>query len=247
MQAWLANAQRTWRHAEFRRGAIDMAGVCPGIAAWGLVTGVAMVKSGITLPMAVFMSLVVFAGSAQLATLPLLAAGAPAWLIWATAACVNLRFVIFSAHWRPYWRELPRRRRVLLAYLTADLSYVLFMRRFPDPTPTPAQVPYVWGGVSVNWTSWQVASIAGMLLAEQFPEHWHIGFAGALALMGFTCSLLVDRATVGAAIAAAVAALLAYELPLRLNIVVAIAAAIAVGLLIDHHTVRDPVPADDPT
>jgi predicted branched-subunit amino acid permease len=47
------------------------------------------------------MSLLVFAGSAQLAVIPLLAAGAPVWLIWATAACVNLRFLILSAQWRP--------------------------------------------------------------------------------------------------------------------------------------------------
>jgi predicted branched-subunit amino acid permease len=221
--------------------------VCPGIAAWGLVAGVAMVNSGMTLPMAIFMSLVVFAGSSQLATVPLLAAGAPAWLIWATAICVNLRFVIFSAQWRPYWRELPRRRRALLGYLTADLSYVLFMRRFPLAEPAPAHQPYVWGGIAMNWTSWQLASISGMLLAAQFPTHLNLGFAGVLALLGFTCSLLVDRATTGAALAAGAAAVLAHDLPLRLNIVVAIAAAIAVGLLIDHHTLRDPTPADDAT
>ena len=38
-----------------------------GIAAWGLVTGVAMIKSGLGLPEAIGMSLLVFAGSAQLA------------------------------------------------------------------------------------------------------------------------------------------------------------------------------------
>ena len=30
-----------WRHPEFRRGARDMTGISLGIAAWGLVTGVA--------------------------------------------------------------------------------------------------------------------------------------------------------------------------------------------------------------
>ncbi len=247
MGSWSANVQDTWRHAEFRRGAGDMASVAPGIAAWGLVTGVAMVKSGLSLPLAVFMSLAVFAGSAQLAALPLLAAGAPAWLIWATAACVNLRFVIFSAQWRPYWRALSRRRRMLLAYLTADLNYVMFMRRFPEPVPQAAQQPYIWGGIGVNWTSWQVGSIAGMLLADQIPPHWGIGFAGVLALLGFTCSLLVDRATWWAAIAAGVASVLAVNLPLKLNIIVAIAVAVGVGLLVDHHTLRDASPADDPT
>ena len=41
--------------------------VAPGIAAWGLMTGVAMMKSGLSLVEALAMTLTVFAGSSQLA------------------------------------------------------------------------------------------------------------------------------------------------------------------------------------
>ena len=69
------------------------------IAVWGLVTGVAMVGAGMTVPIAILLSLTVFAGSAQLATLPLLAVGAPMPVVYATALLVNLRFVkIGRAH-----------------------------------------------------------------------------------------------------------------------------------------------------
>jgi predicted branched-subunit amino acid permease len=40
------------RHPEFRRGFADMVAPSFGIAAWGLVTGVAMVKSGLSVPTA---------------------------------------------------------------------------------------------------------------------------------------------------------------------------------------------------
>lgn len=70
-------ASAPWRHDAFRLGARDMSAPTIGIGAWGLVTGVAMVKSGLTIPVALAMSLLMFAGSAQLAILPLLAAGAP--------------------------------------------------------------------------------------------------------------------------------------------------------------------------
>jgi predicted branched-subunit amino acid permease len=75
--------------SHFRRGARDMLDFAPGIAAWALVTGVAMAKSGLSLPLAVLMSLTVYAGSAQLASLPLLASGAPMWVIWAAAFCAS--------------------------------------------------------------------------------------------------------------------------------------------------------------
>lgn len=222
------------RHPEFRRGARDMFGISMGIGAWGLVTGVAMVESGLGVPLSVAMSLLVFAGSAQLAALPLLAAGAPLWVVWATALCVNLRFLIFSAQWRPYLGHLSRGQRTAIAYFCADLNYVAFMRRFPDPHPAPEQLPYLWGGIAMNWGAWQAASLVGILAAQHVPTEWGIGFAGTLALLGLLCSLLGTRTAAVAAAVAGCAAVAAYALPLRLNIVVAIAAAVAVGLLMDR-------------
>lgn len=226
----------------------DMSGIAIGIGAWGLVTGMAMIQSGLGLPLSLAMSLLVFAGSAQLATMPLIAAGAPLWVVWATAACVNLRFVIFSASWRPYLRVYPLAQRLRIAYFTADLNYVMFMRRFPEARPSAAQMPYFWGGAITNWSSWQLSSLAGIFLADAIPSHWGIGFAGTLALLGLTASLLSDRSTWVAAGASGCAAVAAYALPLKLNIVVAIAAAVAIGLLIDHTAPnKAPAPVKDAT
>ena len=225
-----------WRHPAFRLGAREMVAVSLGVSAWGLVTGMAMVNSGLGVPLSVFMSLAVYAGSAQLASLPLLAAGAPLWLIWATAFCVNLRFVIFSAQWRPFLIHLSLPRRLWHAYLTTDMGYVLFTKRYPQMPQEPdtqEQMAYFWGGAVTNWLAWQVASMAGIALAETIPSHWGIGFAGTIALLALTCSLINDRITVAAACVAASAAVVAYALPLRLNIVVAIASAVVVGVVLD--------------
>ena len=215
-----------------------MLGTAIGIAAWGLITGVAMGKSGMPTAVMVLMSLLVFAGSAQLAVLPLMSAGAPVWVVWATALCVNLRFVIFSAQWRPYVAHLPMGQRLRWAYLTADLNYVMFMRRFPDPVPAPEQPPYFWGGALTNWFAWQIPSLTGILLADAVPVHWGIGFAGTLALLGLAMSLLQGKATAVAGAVAGCAAMAAYAMPFKLNIVVAIATAVAIGLLMDHSSAR---------
>ena len=240
-------ARPIWRHPEFANGARDMVGVSLGIAAWGLVTGVAMAKSGLPMPLAILMSLLVFAGSAQLAALPMIVAGAPVWMIWAIALCVNLRFVIFSAQWRPYFAHLPRWERLLHGYFTADLNYVVFMSRFPVPAPAPEQRPYFWGGVATNWPSWQLPTLAGLLLADVIPTEWGFGFAGILALMGLMYSLLTDRASAVAALVACAAAIVAVALPLKLNVVVAIVAAVAAGLLMDHVTPAPARPLGDDT
>jgi predicted branched-subunit amino acid permease len=222
------------KHPEFRRGFREMLAPSLGIAAWGLVTGVAMVKSGLSLPVAASMTVLVYAGSAQLAALPLIVAGAPLWVVFATAFCVNLRFVIYSAHWRKYFGHLPRRHRLFLMYFAADLNYVLFARRFPEPRPAPGQLPYFWGGVAWNWGSWQAASLLGVVIADRVPTQWGLEFAGVLALLGVTYSLLQGRQTWIAAGVAACAAVAAFGLPLKLNIVVGIAAGVVVGLLLER-------------
>jgi hypothetical protein len=115
---------------EFRIGMRDMSPVAMGIGAWGLMTGVAMVKSNMSVIEALAMTLLVYAGSSQLAAIPLLVAGAPAWVILATGFCVNLRFVVFSLHLRPYLMHMPRWRRMTHGYLTADMSYALFTKKY---------------------------------------------------------------------------------------------------------------------
>ncbi len=61
------------RDRHFRHGASDMLAFGPGLAAWGLITGVAMTQSGLGVGLSILKSLTVYAGSAQLASLPLLA------------------------------------------------------------------------------------------------------------------------------------------------------------------------------
>ena len=137
LQPLVERARGIARDPAFMTGVRDMSGTALGIGAWGLVTGVAMIKSGMSLPLALFMGLLVYAGSAQLAVLPLMAVGAPMWVVWFTAICVNLRFVILSSMWRSYFAHLRLRHRLAIAYFSGDVIFVGFMKRYPDARPQP--------------------------------------------------------------------------------------------------------------
>jgi predicted branched-subunit amino acid permease len=217
-------------HPEFRVGLRDFQRLAPGIAAWGLMTGVAMVKSGLGLPESLMMALLVFAGSSQLAATPLIIAGAPMWIILATGFCVNLRFVVFSLHLRPYLAHLPAWERVTHGYFTADMSYVLFIRRFPHPATDDAgrkaQEAYLAGNDMFNWLVWVGFSVLGVALANLIPQSWGLGFAGILCLVGILCSLATTRLRLVSAGVAGLVGVAAYALPLKLNIIVAIAVAV---------------------
>lgn len=225
-------------HSEFRQGWRDQTSVALGIAAWGLMTGVAMVKSGLSPLEATLMTLIVYAGSAQLAAVPLMAAGAPLWVILAAAFCVNLRFVVFSAHLRPHLMHLPRWQRAISGYVTGDLSYVFFAKRYHQPgandAECTAQMAYLMGNCAVNYGAWMSCSLIGIALANVIPTAWGLGFAGILALVGVLCSLASSPLRVVSATVAGAAAVAAFALPLKLNILVAIASAVAICLVIEQ-------------
>jgi predicted branched-subunit amino acid permease len=228
-----------YRHPAFVTGFREMLGVAPGIAAWGLMTGVAMVKSGMGVVAAMLMALTVFAGSSQLAAIPLLLAGAPMWVVLATAFCVNLRFVVFSAHMRAFMMHLPRWQRVVFGYFTADLTYVLFVKRYPRPAAQASgraeQMAYLAGSGSINWFTWVCFSVLGVTLSNFIPAAWGLGFAGILALVGMMCSLAGSRLRWLSAAVAGAAAVLSFGLPLKLNILLAITVSVLVCLLLERH------------
>jgi predicted branched-subunit amino acid permease len=231
-----------WRHPEFAQGFRDMANPSVGIAAWGLMTGVAARGYGFSPLEAILLCNLVFAGSAQMAAMPLMVAGAPLWVIWATAACVNLRFAVFSAHLRHYFVHLPLPQRWFTGFFCADLNYAMLTKKYPAAPTTEEQrrtcLAYTYGAMLINVSSWIIPSTVGVLLASFIPSRWGLGFAGLLALVGILCSLATTRLRVAAAGVAAVVAMLAIALPLKLNVLMAIFAATVVCVWLQQRSTR---------
>lgn len=212
------------------------------ILTWGFVTGIAMAKSSLTVHQALAMSLLVYAGSSQLAALPLIAAGLPIWMILLTSFMVNLRFVIFSLGLQAHFSYLPLWRKFFLGYCTADFSYLLYIKRYPEPETKHElladkeclRLHWMMGMQFSNWFLWQVGSIFGILLASQIPSNWGLEFAGSIALLAIIVPVLDRSSARWAALSAAVVAVATYGIPFRLNIVLAIGAALVVGMMTDR-------------
>lgn len=227
--------------AGFREGLREMTPMGVAIAVWGLVTGVAMVNGGLGVTMAIVMTLVVFAGSAQLAVLPLLLVGAPLPIVWATALLVNLRFVIFAAASRRSFSALTAPQRLFAGYLHGDIGFALFSRRFAaDPERgNPYQWGYFFGGALVNWTSWQVASIVGILVGDLAPTSWGLELAAVLAIGAVLIPMLVTFPTVAGVVVTAAASVLTVAVPYRLGLIVSVAAGVIVAVIAESwHTRR---------
>lgn len=209
-----------------------------GIGAWGVVVGVAMVKSGLTVVQASAMTLIVFAGSAQLASLPLIAAGAPIWVIFATALVVNLRFVIFSALLGPHFSYLPWRKRFVLGYISGDLTIALFLQRYPESTREPGKLSFLEGLMVPNWYAWQIGSLAGIFLGSVVPAAWQLGFAGTLAILCIMVPLIINSAALCGVLVAAVVGVLAHALPYKLGLLLAVLVGMVSAMVCEETLAR---------
>jgi predicted branched-subunit amino acid permease len=229
-----STARASWKSG-LMEGFRISTGIMPGMAAWGLVTGMAMVQSGLTIWQALGMTFIVYGGSAQLASLPLIAADVPIWVIVVTTVVVNLRFVIFSAVLGPQFAHLPWLKRLWYGYFNIDVTIALFSQRFPVAMASRFEERagyYVGIGYS-QWVAWQAGSVAGILLATQIPPHWGVGFAGTLALLAIMIPLIINRAALAGVAVASAVAVLASGLPYRLGLLLAVLIGMSAAMAVD--------------
>lgn len=232
LRGWLWSWMAPIDPRAFREGLRVMLPLSVAIAVWGLVTGVAMVNSGMPVWLGVLMTVTVYAGSAQLAVLPLLALGTPLPVVWVTALVVNLRFVIFAASSRAAFVALPLRQRALAGYLNGDLGFGLFSLRFADDPRrgTPEQWGYFYGVAVANWAVWQVSSLVGLLVGGLAPSAWGLELAAYLALLAVLVPLAAKLPAIAGVAVAVVLSLVTVSWPMRTGLLVAVVGGVAVAI-----------------
>ena len=226
------NLRSSWNHPSAQLAFADLAPGMLAMAAWGCVTGVAMVESGLTAWQAVGMTFIVFAGTAQLASLPLIAMAAPFWLIWVSALVINLRFVIYALGQRDWMAGLPANRRFLHGAFTTDIVAASVNRRLASPPQGFDPIAYFRMGSLMSWVSWQTSSVLGIWLAGQLPAGLGLAFLAALAILAMLLPMVKDRAGLACVTVAALTSMLARGLPLNLGLLLSIVAGLLAAVLV---------------
>lgn len=205
------------------------------IMAWSIVTNIALLSAGLQPLQTFWFNILVYAGSAQLAVMPLIAGDYPLWTIWLTALIVNLRFVIFSAGIQPHFKKYTFWQRLGIGYLNGDITFAKFVHRFPqsDPHSNHTELLYFLGMAFTNWTVWQLGVLIAIIFGSYIPRDWGIGFAGTLALIALIIPAIKNRTGLMSALAAAITCALTINLPYRLTIVCSVIAGVGAAVLMD--------------
>ncbi len=204
--------------------------ILPGVVPFALIAGFAGVEAGVSRIQAVAMSLIVFAGAAQIAALDLIGSDAAIVVVVATALIINARFVMYSASLAPHVAGSPLRARGLAAYLLTDQIYAVSIIRFGETRePVRERLAFYLGGGATLWVTWQAGTVVGALGGGAVPESWSLDFAIPLVFIALLVPALRSRHDHVAAVVGGVVAVAAGGLRFNSGLLLAAAAGIVAG------------------
>jgi 4-azaleucine resistance transporter AzlC len=213
------------------QGLISAWPICLGYIPVGLALGVIAQKAGLH-PLEIgFMSLLVFAGSAQFIAVSMLSNGAGAVPIIFTTFAVNLRHLLMSSSLALHLGNASKKILSLFAYGVTDESFGVNISKFREGNWDIKRALVVNHATNITWvTSTIIGGYGGQLIPA---GAFGIDYALTAMFIGLLVIQLKGRKYVlTAVIAGALAIILSLALPGYLYIVLASVAAATVGVVI---------------
>lgn len=206
----------------------------PGTFSWGIVTGLAMIQAGLTVPQAIAFALLAYSGVSQLTALPMLASGATLGSIFLVTTLVSLRFVLYSIGLVRDYRHIPPLRRLLLGYFTTDTTITVYFDLRRRLGRVPQRLSYIHGAIWPVWGVWQLGQFVGIGLAGLLPPSEALVYFGTLAMLVMILPRILGRAAIACALAAGIIALLTTAWPYRLGTLAAVVGGMIAALIAEH-------------
>jgi 4-azaleucine resistance transporter AzlC len=192
---------------EMRRGFVTVLPLYAGVLPFSISFAILARSTGFSVLETAMMSVLVFAGSAQLAIVNLTGEHAGTVAILLTVLLLNLRHVLYGISLNTFFPTHVTPPRPMLAAMLTDESYGLTVRDQRDRGTSPAFLFGVSGGL---FAAFAVGTVAGAMIGSHFPDPEKLGldFVFPLSFLALLLPLLRHRIDLTVATIAAVSALI---------------------------------------
>ncbi|RZU99656.1 AzlC family ABC transporter permease [Spiribacter vilamensis] len=222
------------RRQAFADGLKAVGPMVAAIVPFGMTAGVAGLDAGLGAALTMGMSLIVFAGASQIASIQLIDAGAAVPLVVITALIINLRMLMYSAHLAPHFHHLTLGWRSLMAYILTDQAYALTISRVMSEGGERYSHWFYLGVALPLWGVWQLATAFGYWAGTAMPPSWELGFIVPLIFLSLLMMSINSRPGVIAALVAGSLSVLGRDLPAGLGLILASLVGIAAGVIVEE-------------
>ncbi len=150
------------------------------------VFGLVAAQAQIGWAMALGMSLTIFSGSAQLATVSLMQGGtATLWSVAAAVLVINARYLLFGATLRPWLVQAGPERALASLFLLGDANWIATMRAAEKGEEDRA---YLAGTGVILMAAWLAGTLAGAVFGSVLPDPHALG--ADLTLPAFAAAMM---------------------------------------------------------
>lgn len=218
---------------EIRKGLKMALPVALGYLPLGMAFGILAAQHGLTPTDVFFLSLLVYAGSAQFIASAMLASGAAAAAIILTTFLVNLRHLLMSASLAPFLKHLSS---PVLALISMGITDETYAAGYPEASTGKAKPTFYLGLNGLSHFSWIFSTVLGCLLGSRIPnpEKWGLDFALPAMFIGLLFMQMKNKKDILISLAAGIlSTVLAFVLKDNFNILVATTAAALLGVCIE--------------
>lgn len=215
---------------------------------FGLVAGASAASRGLGAWAAAGLSLIVFAGTSQLAMIDVLGDGGSALVAVVAALTINMRMLLYSASLAPHMASMPLGHRLGAAYVLTDQAYATSISRWSGSHPHRPRLSFYFGSAVLLWTLWQISTVVGALLGSTLPDSVPLDFAVPLVFLVLLVPAITNTPAAAAAVVGGGGAVVAAQAGAgSLSVVVGALAGIAAGTVVDARGGRDDARQEPPT
>ncbi len=203
---------------------------------WGVLTGALAIQAGFTPMQAQALSLLVFAGAAQISGISMIGAGVPLSSLFGSTFVISVRHLLYSMVFRAHLEQYGFLTRAVTAFVLTDEMFVVSEAHTKKTGAFSLKFALV-SGVTF-YAAWNLATFAGIVAGGLLNNLDSLGldFAIVATFIAMTFDQLRSRPEVATVIVSGALAVLLQPLFAESYIIIATVAGMFVGYWLSSDT-----------
>jgi 4-azaleucine resistance transporter AzlC len=213
----------------FWKGQVDMLPLNLAVIPWGILCGSLAVQNGFSPLEAQLMSLLVFAGSAQLVAIELIAKNTPLLTLLITVFIISARHFLYGLSVRHKVIAQPLKTRLPISFVLTDELFAF--SHHPKAYQTKARLLYALSAGFSFYVFWNIWTLIGVIAGSLLPDLTHLGldFAIAATFIALVIPSIRNMPTLATVVTAAITSTTFKAMELELWLVMSALVSMFVG------------------
>ena len=221
------------------QAAADILPLAIAVIPWGILCGSLAIKVGLSPVQAQLMSLLVFAGAAQLASLTLMGGVGALSSIFSSTFVISSRHLLYSAVFREHVRQSSIATRCCTAFFLTDEMFAVTCA-YLEKNKSFSHLYSISAGI-IFYVMWNASTFIGIAAGQFIPSIENVGleFAIAATFIAIVIPSIKNFSTLMSVLASGISIVIFSMMGIEHALIIATFAGMATGFFTAHKDKRD--------